>query len=288
MNSGFMSPKSSIPDISAKLVEAVAALRQHLEIKKKGQLEELLTADCADVVTLRFRLQNIPVKSQIRYEYTKIPHSLFSEPSICLLARDPKEKAVEKAEKVKEIKKVISIKSLKKKYSKHAETKRDLCNGFDLFLVEEEVLEMMPGLLGKYFYDTKKHKIPHPVKSINPSEVSRIMQSTRFRLSTGPTVGVRIGKLDSMTDAQIKENADAVMTAVYAMLEKKKNQVIAIEVQITDSFALPVYLTITEQKKEKTKEKPVEVAKKVAKKRVITEEMNPAKMSIAQMKRAKL
>ena len=225
-----------------KLSEAIDALRQQMSNKKSQDIPELISSDTSDVVSLSFRLQAVPKSSCLLFEHVSIPHSIFPEDaSICLLVRDPKEKAVKKvaASGVK-VAKVICVRSLKRKYA-NPEAKRDLCNKFDIFLAEKEILDLLPSLLGRYFYDVKKYKIPYPIKQISADAVKQVLNSTRFRQSTGPILGVRIGRLESMTTAQIVENAAAVMPAVEQYLAKKTNGIQSIDTQVTNSIILPIY-----------------------------------------------
>ena len=140
------------------------------------------------------------------------------------------------------VSKVISVKSLKKKYN-NPEARRSLCNRFDVFMAEKEILDMMPSLLGRYFYDVKKIKIPFPIKAINQEAFDKVKDCTRFRLSTGPILGVRIGRLETMTTSEIVANAAAVIPAIESYLEKKENGIVGIDTQVTNSIILPVFIS---------------------------------------------
>ena len=254
----------------AKLPEALPALSQYLANRRSEELPELVSADNADVVTLNIRLASIPVKKQLRYETVKLPNPLIDayEASVCLIVRDPKEKAEAKVEAAGvKVAKVLAIKSLKKKY-KSPEAKRELCNRFDVFLAEEEITEMLPTLLGRYFFEVKKHKIPIAIDAISKPSFDRALNSTRFRLSTGATLGVRIGKLDSMTHTQIIQNVETVLPVVEQYLAKKGNGVIGVDVQVTNSISLPVYIKKVEDQVEtkKAETKKAETKKSQTKK----------------------
>lgn len=51
------------------------------------------------------------------------------------------------------------MKKLREKY-RQFEQKRQLCDSYDLFMADERVLPMLPGLLGKTFFDKKKYADP--------------------------------------------------------------------------------------------------------------------------------
>jgi ribosome biogenesis protein UTP30 len=243
-----------VPTVTPKLHEALVALKQHLSNQRQTQEkpELLVDHDASDSVTLRFRLKMAGAKNAIRFEHVVVPHSLTEDLEACIIVRDPKDRATAAVDALKEtanknfVKKVIAIKSLKKKF-KSPEMRRNLANRFSVFMAEEAVLEMMPDLLGRYFYDVKKAKIPFPIEKISDADISRVRNSTRFRLATGPVVGAKIGRLESMEISAIVENATAVIQAVEKFAAKKSNKIVAIEVQITDSLALPLYQLVAEE-----------------------------------------
>lgn len=76
---------------------------------------------------------------------------------ICYITKDD-EKTVEakiKKESISEIKKVINIKNLESVY-KSFEARRKLADSYDLFLVDNRVVQLMPTLLGKKFFEKNK------------------------------------------------------------------------------------------------------------------------------------
>ena len=247
---------STVSSSEPKLREALVALKQYFDAQQAAKaVPDVIAADSADVVTLCFRLASIPKKKQIRFESVRLPHPLVNkaEVEVCLIVRDPKEAAEKKVETAGvKVAKVLAVKSLKKKY-KSPESRRDLCNKFDVFLAEEEVAEMLPTLLGRYFYDVKRHKIPSLISSITKSSYDAALESTRFRLSTGATLGVRIGKLESMSVEEMLANAKTVIPEVEKFLLRKGNGVIGFDVQVTDGVALPVYVKKIEEKPESIK-----------------------------------
>merc|ERR1719321_1172930 len=102
---------------------------------------------------------------------------------------------------------------------------------------------MMPQVLGKYFFTVKK-KLPIPVKldekAAHPeAPLVEAMHSTCFRVPSGPTCSVKIGRCD-MTVQELIANAEAVLPAVFAQLGKLGNEVRQVHLQATDAPALPI------------------------------------------------
>ena len=59
------------------------------------------------------------------------------------------------AKGIDNITQVISLRELKVEYKQY-EAKTSLCQKFDIFLVDERILRMVPKLLGKQFYSKKR------------------------------------------------------------------------------------------------------------------------------------
>lgn len=56
---------------------------------------------------------------------------------------------------IDDITQVISLRELKVEYKQY-EAKTSLCQKFDIFLVDDRILRMVPKLLGKQFYSKKR------------------------------------------------------------------------------------------------------------------------------------
>lgn len=99
--------------------------------------------------------------SQVRaHPPSQLPHPALPPPpatSICLLTKDPQReyKDLLDAQGVKFISRVVGVDKLKGKF-KPFEARRQLMKEHDMFLCDERVVGMMPGLLGKIFYESKK------------------------------------------------------------------------------------------------------------------------------------
>ena len=78
---------------------------------------------------------------------------------ICLITKDPQRqyKDLLESHNIKFINRVVGIEKLKGKF-KPFEARRMLLKENGLFLADERVVPLLPGLLGKAFFKAKKYK----------------------------------------------------------------------------------------------------------------------------------
>jgi len=96
------------------------------------------------------------------------PNSPLSHPlidprttSICLITKDPQReyKDLLESSNIKFISRVIGVQKLKGKFKPY-ETRRMLLKENGLFLADDRVIPLLPGLLGKVFFNAKKYVNP--------------------------------------------------------------------------------------------------------------------------------
>ena len=78
--------------------------------------------------------------------------------SVCLITKDPQREYKDLLEShgIRFISRVVGIEKLKGKF-KPFEARRMLLKENDLFLADERVVPLLPGLLGKKFFEAKKY-----------------------------------------------------------------------------------------------------------------------------------
>ena len=106
----------------------------------------------------------------ISFIYRTLPHCCVPEPrDVCLIVKDLEKglkidheptlnhfnEALEE-KGVDNITQVISLRELKVEYKQY-EAKHSLCQKFDIFLVDERILRLVPKFLGKPFYSKKRY-----------------------------------------------------------------------------------------------------------------------------------
>ena len=254
--------------IRAQLTKAITAIQKYAERKEEesnaasGTLELLAEPE---TVTISFSLNTIPVKKDYRFHEILVPHNIIdtANQSVCLLVRDPKEKAVEQVKaNGLPVEKVIAVKSLKKKYVSHA-SRKELANRFNVFMCEAQIFDMLGKLLGKYFFETKKSKLPIPLKNLSKDTLDKALRTARFRVRGGVVVGVRVGNRN-MTAEQLTDNAMAVvefMASKYCVEKKTFNNIYNIAVGATNVIDLPVWsVPVAEVVSGSVEEAPASVA----------------------------
>jgi ribosome biogenesis protein UTP30 len=84
------------------------------------------------------------------------------ESPICLITKDPQReyKDLLEANNIRFISRVVGVTKLKGKFKPY-EARRMLLKENGLFLADERVVPLLPGLLGKKFFDAKK-LVPYP------------------------------------------------------------------------------------------------------------------------------
>jgi ribosomal protein L1 len=241
----FAEERESIRIQLGKAVNAIkkyAAKKEELAQANSGTVE-LISTPAA--FTVSFSLNTIPVKKDYRFNTVVLPNRIIdaSNTSMCLLVRDPKEKAVEAVKKEElPFEKIIAVKSLKRKYASH-EARQELANRFDLFFCETPIYEMMGKLLGRYFFEVKKAKIPMPLVNLTKSCFEKSLSTSRFRVRGGAVVGIKVGNM-SMDSDMLAENALAAiehMASKYCVSKKTENDVFNIALGATNIIDLPIW-----------------------------------------------
>lgn len=81
---------------------------------------------------------------------------------------------------------VMGVTNLKNKYKPY-EAKRQLWGQYDCFLADDRVAPLLPRLLGKKFYETKKQPANVNLKKTDLArEISRARDATYLHITTGP------------------------------------------------------------------------------------------------------
>ena len=234
--------------IEEQLTKAISAMQKFAEKKQAQVSQETGAMDLLpepETVTLTLSLNKIPMKMDYRFREIAVPHPVIdiTNKSVCLLAKNPKERAVDAVAKEQlPIEKIIALNSLKKKYATF-ETKQELGNRYELFFCDQAIYEMMGKLLGKFFFQNKKAKIPIPLPKLTKAAFDKALSTARFRVRGGAVVGVRIGNR-AMDVEKLVANAMAVveyMATTYCTDLKTKNNVFNIAIGATNLIDLPIW-----------------------------------------------
>ena len=174
-----------------------------------------------------------------------IPHSVLNPEDgveCCLIVKDPAKafKAQLAATPVGGFTKVIGASKLRKNYAQYKD-RAALADGYDAFFCDDRVVRMMPQLLGKVFFDKKKH--PAPVRVDRGGwalELTRARDATYMHVGWGATTSIRVGK-SHMPAAHVVANVMAAAGHAAAAVPRKWANVLSVHLSATNSASLPVF-----------------------------------------------
>jgi len=195
----------------------------------------------------------------------KLPHSINegdAEPEVCLIVKDaePKkkkdrdfDKSVRKYQQIVDknhlttvIKHILPIKQLKLEF-RNFETKRKLCNSFDLFLADKCLHSILfcGSKLGVEFH--KKKKMPIEIEIENDKKdlgasVKDILHSTMIHLSgKGVVIDIK-AFLSTHSVSQILENLSAIKRVLAETLPGGEANIKSMYLKATNALAVPIYV----------------------------------------------
>ncbi|KAK6458312.1 protease substrate recruitment factor [Scheffersomyces xylosifermentans] len=193
-------------------------------------------------------------KPQFKPKLIKLTKSLYNQDNLktCLIIRDQLVTTTEQIEALENenlptITQILPLKTLKNEY-KNFEKRRQLQSEYDLFIVDDALLNLMPTLLGKIFYGNGSNKIPLPIRVTstgNPKEISvvtiknqveKCLQSTFFLPPMGVNISIKIGSVNSaFKEDELSQNLqDALATF-------EKDTLRSVNLKTTKSPSLPLY-----------------------------------------------
>lgn len=147
----------------------------------------------------------------------------------CLIIRDQLITDSEQLETIENanlptLQQIIPLSALKTEY-KHYEKRRQLYSQYDLFLVDDALLNSMPTLLGKVFYGNGNNKIPLPIRVTSTTnnkefsittignQLNKCLSSTFFLPPVGVNITIKIGSIsDDFKSNQLVQNLEDVLS----------------------------------------------------------------------------
>ena len=229
---------------AAQVGKAVRALFNHNE--QHAPKDQLL--DDHNVLSLLIGMKAFPEKSKHRPVVLPLAHSLHAEGEICVFVKDPQSelKARLEASPIEGVVKVIGISKLKAKY-KTFESKRQLCDSYDLFLADKRIVPMLPKLLGKEFF--RKKRLPLPIAIEKKSDaglrtaVDAARTATTITIGDGSCAAVRVGHT-GMEEEEVVANVMAVLVHAVRCVPGNWSNVQSLHLKTTNSVALPIYSSL--------------------------------------------
>ncbi|XP_076959917.1 uncharacterized protein LOC143636129 [Bidens hawaiensis] len=241
------------PSTDAAVNSAVDALLKWKAKQTDSHNPQLLPSD--DFIYLNFTLKKLPQK-RTNPNKIPLPNPIVSPDSseLCLIIDDrPTSNLTSKLAKQKikadgiGVSKVIKLSKLRTDY-KPFESKRKLCDSYDMFFADKRVIHLLPKLLGKQFFRKKKLPLGVDLGHRNWKEqIERGCASGLLFFGSGTCSVVKVAKV-SMTRDEIVENVVAAIEGGVGFVGKKLGGVRSLHLKFADSVALPVYQALPDIK----------------------------------------
>uniref|UniRef100_A0A0E0DUP7 Uncharacterized protein n=1 Tax=Oryza meridionalis TaxID=40149 RepID=A0A0E0DUP7_9ORYZ len=240
----------------ATVAGAVAALFKWMRARTAEAPPNLLADERDDLLLLQLSLRRIPPSPTTKPRLLPLPHPVIvpvESASICVISDDrPKSRSPAASDLLDAsrsqnlpVSEVIPLSALRTDYRPY-ESRRRLAASHDLFIADRAVLPLLPRVLGKAFYSTKKAPVAVDFARTGWLEqVRKVMSSTFLYLRTGTCSGIKVGRLD-MKEEDIVENVMAAVEAAVEKVPKKWANVRSLHLKAVDSVALPIYQAVPE------------------------------------------
>ncbi|KAF0908566.1 hypothetical protein E2562_026617 [Oryza meyeriana var. granulata] len=236
---------------------AVASLFKWMRARAVDSPPNLLTDERDDLLLLQVSLRRIAASPSTKPRLLPLPHSVLpgESASICVISDDrPKSRSPAASDLLDAsrshylpVSEVIPLSTLRTDYRPY-ESRRRLAASHDLFIADRAVLPLLPRVLGKAFYSTKKAPIAVDFTRPGwPEQVRKVMNSTFLYLRTGTCSGIKVGRLD-MEEEEVVQNVMAAVEAAVEEVPKKWANLRALHLKAVDSVALPIYQVVPELK----------------------------------------
>lgn len=231
-----------------KVAAASKALKKYLKDHESSTEKSQLFEDDGEFIYLVVKSRkHFSEERVLKPKLIELPTSLWQhrseKPSVCAFVKDPQRSYKDALlEDKTPVKRCIGASKLKGKF-KPFEARRALRSDHDVFIAEDDVIAMLPKLLGKSFYG-KQQYVPFPVKMKTKGgkidavkvtkSVDQILKSTAVIYPASHTMFVRIASTKH-SDKEIAANAKAVVDHL------KLSHVLTLSIRTSQSPSLPVY-----------------------------------------------
>ncbi|NP_001146382.1 Ribosomal L1 domain-containing protein 1 [Zea mays] len=238
------------------VASAVASLTMWMKKRTAQTRPNLLADERDDLVVLQLSLRRIPASSSARPRLLPLPHPVIGHDgaSVCVISDDrPKSRSPSASDLLHASKSlhrlpvsdVIPLSTLRTDYRPY-ESRRRLAASHDLFIADRAIVPLLPRVLGKAFYATKKAPIGVDFSRVGwPEQVRKVLGSAFLYLRSGTCSGIKVGRLD-MEEEVIVDNVMAAVEEAVEKVPKKWANVRALHLKAVDSVALPIYQVVPE------------------------------------------
>ncbi|KAG1821318.1 ribosomal protein L1p/L10e family-domain-containing protein [Suillus variegatus] len=223
---------------------AVHALHAYASKKQKEQEETELLPSSEQYVWLQITVKRMHPEHKIKPFKIPLKHPLIDPrvTPVCLITKDPQReyKDLLESHKIKFISRVVGITKLKGKFKSY-EARRMLLKENGMFLADERVIPLLPGLLGKKWFDAKKQPIPVCLTRKDlKSELERAIESSYMHQNRGTCTSVKIGLL-SHTPEKILDNMKISFPAIVNNIKGNWDNIQSLHIKTNSSISLPIW-----------------------------------------------
>ncbi|GJE91908.1 ribosomal protein L1 [Phanerochaete sordida] len=223
---------------------AVDALLKH-ESKRQEKLQESqLLPGKEQHVWLQVTVKQMHAEKKLKPHRIPLAHPLVDPRTspVCLITKDPQReyKDLLEANNIKFVSRVVGVTKLKGKFKPY-EARRMLLKENDLFLADERVVPLLPGLLGKKFFEAKKQPIPVCLTRKDlKGELERAISSTYFHQNQGTCSSIKVGTV-SLPAAKVFANLKSALPAVAKAVKGGWDNIQALHIKTSTSTSLPIW-----------------------------------------------
>ncbi|KAG1869036.1 ribosomal protein L1p/L10e family-domain-containing protein [Suillus subalutaceus] len=223
---------------------AVHALHTYALTKQKEQEENELLPSNEQYVWLQITVKRMHPEHKIKPFKIPLKHPLIDPrvTPVCLITKDPQReyKDLLESHKIKFIPRVVGITKLKGKFKSY-EARRMLLKENGMFLADERVIPLLPGLLGKKWFDAKKQPIPVCLTRKDlKGELERAIESTYMHQNRGTCTSVKIGLL-SHAPEKVLDNIKISLPAIVNNIKGNWDNIQSLHIKTNSSISLPIW-----------------------------------------------
>ncbi|KAF3904756.1 hypothetical protein ABW20_dc0102156 [Dactylellina cionopaga] len=248
------------PDLAFWLVVTTKKFFSH---DKKTKQERMYDPSIYDLNPFSAISNNLIRDSTLPNPYLTNPSATFT---ICLITKDPStyyRSLLPHLPYHPSSLTIISPSKLKTNY-KSFEARRQLERAHDVFLADDRVIPLLPGLLGKSIY-RRSSKVPIPIKLSKietpakdaeapksklqsdaeklQKEIEKVIKATYFIPSPSPSQNIKVG-IRSQSPEELAQNVTAVVEHLTTNTIKNGwKGVRSLHLKAADTVALPIWLT---------------------------------------------
>ncbi|KAG0455298.1 hypothetical protein HPP92_024590 [Vanilla planifolia] len=228
---------------------AVDALLNFLRSEAKKRKAQLFEHD--DLLYLNLTVRRYPSTSRFSPIRIPLPHTIHpldpSQTSLCLIVNDALADSVRSTASAENlpVDSVISLSELRTDYVPY-ESRRRLCNSYDIFFTDRRITPILPRLMGNFFL--KKKKFPLAIDMDRkgwPMAIRQACRCTLLYLRSGTCSVLKVGRI-CMDREQILENVMAAIEGAVEHVPKKWANVRSFHIRASNSVALPIYQALPE------------------------------------------